>query len=95
MSYCDKCDNFDDSHIEGLEDHQIKKKEHFIVLIMINKVPRYTVQLRLSDQILRIDVGSGIKDIANKELSRDEREFVELAFNHAFNLRTKQLEESK
>jgi len=73
----------------------IKKKEHFIVLIMINKVPRYTVQLRLSDQILSIDVGSGIKDIANKELSRDEREFVELAFNHAFNLRTKQLEESK
>ena len=73
----------------------IKKKEHFIVLIMINKVPRYTVQLKLSDQILRIDVGSGIKDIANKELSRDEREFVELAFNHAFNLRTKQLEESK
>ena len=73
----------------------IKRKEHFIVLIMINKVPRYTVQLRLSDQILRIDVGSGIKDIANKELSRDEREFVELAFNHAFNLRTKQLEESK
>jgi hypothetical protein len=73
----------------------IKRKEHFIVLIMINKIPRYTVQLRLSDQILRIDVGSGIKDIANKELSRDEREFVELAFNHAFNLRTKQLEESK
>jgi hypothetical protein len=71
----------------------IKKKEHFIVLIMINKVPRYTVQLRLSDQILRIDPGM-IKDIANKELSRDEREFVELAFNHAFNLRTKQLEES-
>ena len=71
----------------------IKKKEHFIVLIMINKIPRYTVQLRLSDQILRIDVGSGIKDIANRELSRDEREFVELAFNHAFNLRTKQLEE--
>ena len=72
----------------------IKKKEHFIVLIMINKIPRYTVQLRLSDQILRIDVGSGIKDIANKELSRDEKEFVELAFNHAFNLRTKQLEDS-
>ena len=72
----------------------IKKKEHFIVLIMINKVPRYTVQLRLSDQILRIDAGL-IKDIANKELSRDEKEFVELAFNHAFNLRTKQLEESK
>ena len=72
----------------------IKKKEHFIVLIMINKVPRYTVQLKLSDQILRIDAGL-IKDIANKELSRDEKEFVELAFNHAFNLRTKQLEESK
>ena len=72
----------------------IKRKEHFIVLIMINKVPRYTVQLKLSDQILRIDAGL-IKDIANKELSRDEKEFVELAFNHAFNLRTKQLEESK
>ena len=72
----------------------IKKKEHFIVLIMINKVPRYTVQLKLSDQILRIDSGL-IKDIANRELSRDEKEFVELAFNHAFNLRTKQLEESK
>ena len=71
----------------------IKKKEHFIVLIMINKVPRYTVQLKLSDQILRIDAGL-IKDIANKELSRDEKEFVELAFNHAFNLRTKQLEDS-
>jgi len=71
----------------------IKKKEHFIVLIMINKVPRYTVQLRLSDQILRIDVGSGIKDIGNRELSREEREFVELVFNHAFTLRTKQLEE--
>ncbi len=27
MSYCDKCDNFDDSHIEGLEDHQIKEKK--------------------------------------------------------------------
>ena len=71
----------------------IKKKEHFIVLIMINKVPRYTVQLRLSDQVLRIDPGM-IKDIANKELSRDEKEFVELAFNHAFTLRTKQLEDS-
>ena len=71
----------------------IKRKEHFIVLIMINKVPRYTVQLKLSDQILRIDAGL-IKDIANRELSRDEKEFVELAFNHAFNLRTKQLEDS-
>ena len=50
----------------------IKKKEHFIVLIMINKVPRYTVQLRLSDQILRIDPGM-IKDIANRELSREEK----------------------
>ena len=27
MSYCDKCDNFDDSHIEGLEDHEIKEKK--------------------------------------------------------------------
>jgi len=27
MSYCDKCNNFDDSHIEGLEDHQIKEKK--------------------------------------------------------------------
>ena len=27
MSYCDKCDNFDDSHIEDLEDHEIKEKK--------------------------------------------------------------------
>ena len=27
MSYCDKCGNFDDSHIEGLEDDEIKEKK--------------------------------------------------------------------
>ena len=27
MSYCDKCDNFDDSHIEDLEDHEIEEKK--------------------------------------------------------------------
>jgi hypothetical protein len=73
----------------------IKRKQHFIVLIMFDRIPRYTVQLTLSDQVLSIDKRYGIKDVSNRDLDTKESEFIELAFNHAFQLRTKQLEESK
>jgi len=73
----------------------IKRKQHFIVLIMFDRIPRYTVQLKLSDQVLSIDKRYGIKDVSNRDLDTKESEFIELAFNHAFQLRTKQLEESK
>ena len=78
------------SYAEG-----IRRKQHFIVLVMIDKTPRYTVQLTLSDQVLSIDKRYGIKDVSNRDLGPEESDFIELVFNHAFNLRTKQLEESK
>jgi len=71
----------------------VKKKKYFIVLTMINKEPRYTVQLKLSDGTLLVDQ---ILDVANRNLSQEEKSFVQLAFARAFDLRSQQIkEESK
>ena len=71
----------------------VKKKKYFIVLTMINNEPRYTVQLKLSDGTLLVDQ---ILDVANRNLSQEEKSFVQLAFARAFDLRSQQIkEESK
>jgi hypothetical protein len=66
----------------------IKKKTHFIVLVMLNGDPRYTVQARLNNGQLIIDQ---IADTCNKSLSPDQRTFYESAFGKALQIRSAEL----
>jgi hypothetical protein len=66
----------------------IKRKTHFIILVMLNGEPRYTVQARLNNGQLIIEQ---IADTCNKSLSPDQRTFYEWAFDRALQIRSAEL----
>ena len=67
---------------------KIKAKKHFILMIMVDNKPRYTVQMTLSADTLKV---SQIKDVGNRTLSTDEKTVVETALTKALTARAKDL----
>ena len=66
----------------------IRAKKHFILMIMLDNKPRYTVQLKLRGQSLDV---VQIKDIGNRQLSQDEQDKVEAAIGTALLTREQEL----
>ena len=66
----------------------IKKYRFLIVLCMIDRAPRYTVQLKVDNGMMHV---SQIADIGNKRLDDVERSDVENAFRQALQQREDQL----
>ena len=69
----------------------IRAKKHFILMIMLDHKPRYTVQLKLRGNSLDV---VQIKDIGNRNLTDDEKAGVESALTTALNSRTDELTEA-
>ena len=66
----------------------VKNKTHFIVLVMLNNEPRYTVQAKLRNGQLNIEQ---IADVCNKSLTSEQRSFYEKAFGTALQIRAAEL----
>ena len=67
----------------------IRAKKHFILMVMLDHKPRYTVQMKLSGTTLHV---SQMKDIANRNLDATQKRELEEALNKALNRRTEELE---
>jgi hypothetical protein len=70
----------------------IKNKTHFIILVMLNNEPRYTIQATVRNGGLIVDQ---IADVCNKRLEEDQRSFCELAFGKALQVRTAQIKQTE
>lgn len=66
----------------------IKSKTHFIVLVMLNNEPRYTVQAKLRNGQLTVEQ---IADVCNRSLTSEQRSFYEKAFGAALQIRAAEL----
>jgi len=66
----------------------VKNKTHFIVLVMLNNEPRYTVQAKLRNGQLNIEQ---IADVCNRSLTSEQRSFYEKAFGAALQIRAAEL----
>lgn len=66
----------------------IKKKKHFIVLAMVNKVPLITIQLSVDNGVMNVDQ---ISKVSNQRLDSDENMAYQLAFSNALKIRENQL----
>ena len=62
----------------------VRKKQHFIVLCMINNQPQFTVQLKVSMGMMTVDQIAGI---SNARLSEEERESYTKVFGQALRQR--------
>jgi len=60
-----------------------------IILCMIDKEPRYTIQLTVDNGIMNVDQ---IADVCNKRLDDNQRHEIETVFKTALKLRDQQLE---
>ena len=67
----------------------IQQFKHIIVLCMIDKEPRYTIQLTVNNGIMNVDQ---IADVCNKRLDDNQRHEIETVFKTALKLRDQQLE---
>jgi hypothetical protein len=67
----------------------IQQFKHIIVLCMIDKEPRYTIQLTVDNGVMHV---SQIADVCNKRLKDSERHEIETVFKTALKLREQQLE---
>ena len=66
----------------------IRAKKHFILMVMLDNKPRYTIQLKLRSNSLDV---VQIKDIGNRSLSQDEQDRVEAAVGSAILMREEEL----
>jgi hypothetical protein len=66
----------------------IKSKTHFIVLVMLNNEPRYTVQAKLRNGQLTVEQ---IADVCNKSLTPGQRSMYEKTFGQALHVRAAEL----
>ncbi len=69
---------------------RVKKKQHFIVLVMLDQKPRFTIQLKLDQGVMRIEQTA---DVSNARPVPSERGAVEHGLQTAFNQRSTQLSE--
>lgn len=66
----------------------VKKKQHFIVLCMLDGKPLFTVQLDVSMGMMSVKQITGL---SNKSLTEDQRDLYTKAFGQALKLRNEQL----
>ena len=66
----------------------IKKKKHFIVLAMVNRLPLITIQLSVDNGVMNVDQ---ISKVSNQRLDSDENMAYQLAFSNALKIRENQL----
>jgi len=66
----------------------IQQFKHIIVLCMIDKEPRYTIQLTVDNGVMHV---SQIADVCNKRLTDEQRYEIETVFKTALKLRDQQL----
>ncbi|MFZ9349757.1 MAG: hypothetical protein ACO242_03585 [Candidatus Fonsibacter ubiquis] len=66
----------------------IKKKKHFIVLAMVNKVPLITIQLSVDNGVMNVDQ---ISKVSNQPLNSYEIMAYQSAFSNALKIRENQL----
>jgi hypothetical protein len=66
----------------------VKKKQHFIVLCMIDNKPQFTVQLKVSMGMMTVDQIAGI---SNAKLTEEQRESYTQVFGQALQQREKML----
>ena len=66
----------------------IKKKNHFIVLAMVNRVPMVTIQLSVQNGVMNVDQ---ISKVSNQMLDSSENQAYQLAFSNALKIRENQL----
>ena len=66
----------------------VKKKQHFIVLCMIDNKPVFTVQLEVSMGMMSVKQITGL---SNKSLTLEEKELYTTAFGNALKQRNSQL----
>jgi len=67
----------------------VQQFKHMIVLCMIDKEPRYTIQLTVDNGVMHVDQ---IADVCNKRLEDSEHHEIETVFKTALKLREQQLE---
>lgn len=75
------------SYAEG-----VKKKQHFIVLCMVNQAPRFTIQLKVNNALMHV---TQITDLSNARLSSDQQEVYNEVFKMALDIRAKELAPTK
>jgi hypothetical protein len=66
----------------------VRKKQHFIVLCMINNQPQFTVQLKVSNGMMTVDQIAGV---SNASLTSEQREDYTQVFGQALRQREKVL----
>jgi hypothetical protein len=66
----------------------VRKKQHFIVLCMINNQPQFTVQLKVSTGMMTVDQIAGV---SNASLTSEQREDYTQVFGQALQQREKVL----
>jgi hypothetical protein len=66
----------------------VRKKQHFIVLCMINNQPQFTVQLKVSNGMMTVDQIAGV---SNASLTSEQREDYTQVFGQALQQREKVL----
>jgi hypothetical protein len=66
----------------------VRKKQHFIVLCMINNQPQFTVQLKVSIGMMTVDQIAGV---SNASLTSEQREDYTQVFGQALQQREKVL----
>jgi hypothetical protein len=66
----------------------VKKKQHFIVLGMLDSKPRFTIQLRVNNGMMNV---TQIKDVYNSSLKSEEQSNYERAFAAALKKRSEEL----
>jgi hypothetical protein len=66
----------------------VRKKQHFIVLCMINNQPQFTVQLKVSTGMMTVDQIAGV---SNARLTEEQREDYTQVFGQALQQREKVL----
>jgi hypothetical protein len=66
----------------------VKKKQHFIVLGMLDSVPRFTIQLKVNNGVMHV---SQITDLSNARLSSDQQADYSEAFKKALDVRAEEV----
>lgn len=66
----------------------VKKKQHFIVLCMVDNVPRFTIQLKVNHGMMSV---VQIADVSNQRLTSEQQEDYTAAFGQALTMRNQSI----
>lgn len=68
----------------------VRKKNHFIVLAMVDSKPRFTIQLKVNDGVMAVEQ---VVDVGNASLNQEQKDVYTKVFAQALEIRDKQLKE--